>query len=124
MIDISDPLPNSKPSLNTIHDILLDGKRIGYVEVGYLRKEDVKTFQKYAKRKLKAGKPFGVQVFIDAVGGGVGVKELGEDRLQIIVKEIVRKFEGLEERDIHIIELAQAGKKVIGRASELSLSNT
>lgn len=71
MIEVSEPLPESKTGFRTVHDILLDGKRIGCVDVGYMQKEDVKTFQKYTKRRLKVGQPFGVQIFIDATKGSV-----------------------------------------------------
>ena len=63
MISVSEPLPESKTGLNSVHNLLLDGKRIGYIDVSYMQKEDVKTFQKYTKRKLKAGQPFSVRLY-------------------------------------------------------------
>ncbi|MDQ1278765.1 MAG: hypothetical protein QG670_25 [Thermoproteota archaeon] len=47
LIKISEPLSESKSNIKTVHDIFREDKRIGYVDVGYIQKEDVKTFQKY-----------------------------------------------------------------------------
>lgn len=119
MIEISEPLPQSKVGFTTIHDIFSDGKRIGHVEVGYIQKNEVKTFQKYTKRKLFVGQPFGTQIFIDVKGTGVTADELGKNSLLEIVAVMKEKFKGLEERDIYMLELGDAGKKIIYRASEL-----
>jgi len=118
MIQISEPLASSKDDATT-HDILLDGKRIGYVNVSYLGKEDVKTFRKYAKRKLVAGQPYNVQLFIDAVHGPLNVETLGKGGLREIVIALVKHFKGLEERDIYVLELNPRGKSIIGRGSQL-----
>jgi hypothetical protein len=119
MIQLSEPLAGSKDSLTTTHDILLDGKRIGYVNVSYIGKDDVKTFRKYTKRKIVAGQPFGVQLFIDAVRGPLNAKSLGEEGLREIVLALVGHFKGLEERDIYILELNSSGKSIVGRGSQL-----
>jgi len=60
MIEISDPLPGSEIGYRTVHKIFLDSDYVGYVEAGYLTKKDIKTFEKYTKRKLAVGQPFGV----------------------------------------------------------------
>ena len=109
-VEISEPLEGSKPGLRSIHNIYLDGKYVGYVDVGYLSKEDVKTFRKYTKRKLKAGQPFGVQLFIDAQKG-CSVKELGASTLVEIIREVKKRFTGLEDRDIYVLELTKDGRK-------------
>mgnify|MGYP001034149701 CR=1 FL=1 len=118
MIDISDPLPGSKPGYKTLHDILKDGKRIGYVEAGYLTAEDVKTFKR-SKRRLSVGQPFGVQLFLDVPNGGVSAKDLGSDGLRGVVDAVRKKLAGLEERDIYVIELLPTGRNLLGRASSL-----
>jgi len=100
MIEISDPLPGSETGYRTVHNIFLDGDYVGYVEAGYLRKKDVKTFKKYTKRKMKIGQPFGVQIFIDKMNSGTGADEIGDDRLLEIVTAVKRKLHGLEDRDI------------------------
>ena len=119
MIELSEPLPESKPGLTTTHDILLDGKRIGYVEVTYLQEDDVKAFKKYAKRKLFTGQPYGTRIFIDAKGTHITSSELGKSGLSEIVAAAKEKFKGLEDRDIYLLELTDVGKKIICRASEL-----
>jgi len=120
MIEISEPLSESKIGFRTRHDILLNGKRMGYVDVAYMQKEDINTFQKYTKRRLKVGQPFGVQIFIDATKGDVRVSELGREGLREIVETVKGRFSGLEERDIYILELDGGKKNIIGRASNLT----
>lgn len=119
MIQISEPLSDSKEGLTTTHDVLLDGKRIGYVNVSYIKQEDVKTFRKYTKRKLAVGQPYGLQLFIDAVRGSSNAKSLGKEGLREIVLALMGRFKGLEERDIYVLELNSGGKSVIGRGSQL-----
>ncbi len=109
-VEISEPLEGSKLGLRTIHNIYVDGRCIGYVDVGYLSKEDVKTFRKYTKRKLRAGQPFGVQLFIDAQKG-CSAKELGASTLIEIIREVKKRFAGLEDRDIYVLELTKDGRK-------------
>lgn len=121
MIEISEPLPDSEPGYRTVHNISLNGKYIGYVDVSYLRQEDVKTFQKYTKRKLKAGQPFGVQVFIDVSKGGVKSAEIGAQGLLEIVNALKKKLEGLEERDIFILELEAGRKRPIARGGDIQV---
>ena len=121
MIEISEPLPDSEPGYKTVHNISLDGKYIGYVDVSYLRQEDVKTFQKYTKRKLKAGQPFGVQVFIDISKGGVKATDIGTQGLLQIVNALKQKLEGLEDRDIFILELEAGRKRPISRGGEIQV---
>lgn len=118
MIEVSEPLPESKIGLNSIHNMILNGKRIGYVDVGYMQKEDVKIFQKYIKRKLKAGQPFSMQVFIDTASG-IRTADLGAKGLKEIVEALKEKFSGLEERNIYILEFDAGKKNIIGRASNL-----
>ena len=123
MIRISEPLSESKNNIITVHDILRDDKRIRYVDVGYIQKEDIKTFQKYIKRKRKVGQPHGLQVFIDATKNSVGLNELGNTGLREIIdalKETVKEF---EEKDIYILELEGGKKNIIGRASNLEIES-
>ena len=119
MINISGPLPESRVGFRTVHDILLNGRRIGYVNVEYIQKDEVKSFRKYTKRKLKVGQPFGVHVFIDAARNGVKASDLGKGGLLKLIDALMEKFRGLEKRDIYILELNEKGKDVVGRASEL-----
>lgn len=117
MIEVSEPLPESTPGVNTVHNIMLDGERIGSVSVGYLQKDEVKTFRR-TKRRLRVGQPFGVQVLIDT-SGGKGAEGLDRRLLQEIVDTPIKEFKGLEERDIYLIEVSEAGKKAIGRANDI-----
>lgn len=121
-VEISEALPESEPEVRTVHEIRLNGKYVGFVDVGYLRKQDVKTFQRYAKRKLKAGQPFGVQLFIDASKSGITAKQIGLAGLQEIVKAVKTKFVGLEDRDIYVLEVVAGNKKPLGRGEALTLT--
>ena len=118
MIDVSEPLPESTRGYRTIHHIKSDGSYIGFVEVGYLQKKDVKTFKRL-KRKLRTGQPFGVQVFIDVEKSGVTASTLGRDGLLELVESLKAKFKGLEERDIYILERLGEKRNIIGRATDL-----
>lgn len=121
-VEISEALPESEPEVRTVHEIRLNGKYVGFVDVGYLRKQDVKTFQRYAKRKLKAGQPFGVQLFIDASKSGITAKQIGLAGLQEIVKAVKTKFVGLEDRDIYVLEVVTGNKKPLGKGEALTLT--
>lgn len=112
-------MSGSEIGFRTIHNILSDCKYVGYVDVGYLRKKDAKTFKKYVKRKLRVGQPFGARIFIDISKGGVKARELGREGLLEVVKAIKEKFESLEEKDIYLIELDAGQKNILGRASAL-----
>ena len=118
MIEISDPLPESSIGYRTVHKMTSDGKYIGYVDVGYLQEEDVKTFRR-TKRRLRVGQPFGVQLFIDIEKSGVTASSLGRKGLAEIVEALETRFNGLEERDIYILELEGDRRKIIGRAPDI-----
>lgn len=121
-VEISEALPESEPETRTVHEIRLNGKYVGFVDVGYLRKQDVKTFQKYAKRKLKAGQAFGVQLFIDASKSGITAKQIGLTSLQEIVKSVKTKFGELEDRDIYVLEIVTGDKKPLGKGENLTIT--
>jgi len=119
MIEISEPLEGSKPGLRTLHEILLDGKKIGRVDVGYLEKEDLKTFKR-SKRRMKVGQPFGVQVSMDSAESGVPVSDLGFEGISKIADRLKEKLVGLEDRDIYFLEVTALKKNVVGRWDRLS----
>lgn len=119
MIEISEPLEGSKPGFRTFHRILLDGKKMGRVDAGYLEKEDLKTFKR-SKRKMKIGQPFGVQVLMDSAESGVHVSNLGFEGIKEIADRLKEKLTGLEDRDIYILEVTALRKNVIGRWDILS----
>jgi hypothetical protein len=118
MLEISEPTSGSLTDATT-HDVLLDGKQIGYIIVSYLGKSELKTFRKYAKRKLIAGQAYSVHVFIDAVKGASNAKSLGKQGLHEIVVTLLKQFKGLEERDIYVLEVGTSGKTIVGRGTEL-----
>jgi len=118
MIDVSEPLPESTTGYKTIHHLTADGRYIGYVEVGYLQKADLKTFKRL-KRKLRAGQPFGVQVFLDAETSGVTAAALGSDGLVALVEALTATFKGLEARDIYLLEAVGTKRIILGRAIDL-----
>jgi len=117
-IQISESKPESKIGYETIHDIYLDNKNVGYVIVQYATKEDIKAFKK-SKRKLKIGQPFGVRLCIDADKGGVTTSEIGKPNIIRIVDLLKSRFSGLEERDVGIIEFDKGKKNIIGKISNL-----
>jgi hypothetical protein len=119
MIEISEPLSGSELGYRTRHDILLRGKRIGYVDVAYLQKSEVKAFRR-TKRKLRVGQPFGVRLYIDAVQGGTAADDLGHEGLVDLVNAVMAKFKGLDGRDLYLLELGKNGKTALGRASNLA----
>jgi hypothetical protein len=112
MIEITEPLEGSQIGYVTKHNLNIDGKYAGRVEVGYMTKSDVKAFKKYAKRKVKEGQPFGVQIFIDSVKRN-SVENLGREKLVEIVQATKSKFSRLEAKDINLIEIDKDGNKVI-----------
>jgi hypothetical protein len=118
MIEISEPLPESTTGYRTIHNVKSEGRYIGYVEVNYLQKKDVKAFRR-TKRKLRIGQPFGVRVFIDRKKGGVTASMLGRERLLELAATLKAKFKRLEERDIYFLELDGEKRIIIGRTTEV-----
>ena len=121
-VEISEASPASEPGIRTVHEIRLNGEYVGFVDVGYLRKEDVKTFQRSAKRKLSVGQPFGVQLFIDASKSGVTAKQIGLAGLQEIVRAVKTKFVGLEDKDLYVLEVVAGNKKPVGRGEALTIT--
>jgi len=121
-VEISEPSPESELGFRTVHEIQLNGEYVGFVDVGYLRKNDVKTFQRYAKRKLKAGQPFGVQLFIDVSKSGVAAKQIGLACLREIIQAIKSKFGELDDRDIYVLEVVAGNKKPLGRGENLTIT--
>ena len=120
-VEISEASPESEPGFRTVHEIRLNGKYVGFVDVGYLRKKDVKTFQRSAKRKLRAGQPFGVQLFVDASKSGVTAKQIGLAGFQEIVQAVKTKFGELEDRDIYVLEVVAGNKTPLGRGEALTI---
>lgn len=125
MIEISDPLPDSEIGYRTLHEVRLNGKYIGYLDVGYLRREDIKLFRGLTKgrlkRQLKPGQPFGVQFFLDRVKSGVSAVELGEEGIRKILEAIKNKFEGLKDQEITVLELCAGKKNILGRGDRLQI---
>jgi len=117
MIQISDPREGSS-GVTSVHDLMKDGERLGYVNVNYIQANEVKTYRKYTKRKLAVGQPYGVQVFIDATKEKSSAQTLGKEELHDLVVKLKEKFDGLEERDIFMVELNSHAKRIIGRGSE------
>ncbi len=118
MIEVSAPLPESKSGYKTIHHLTADGRYIGTVEVGYLQPEDLKTFRRL-KRKLRVGQPFGVQVFLDVAQSGVTAATLSHDGLTALVAALTATFNGLEARDIYLLEAIGSKRRILGRVPDL-----
>lgn len=89
------------------------------MDVGYLEKEDLKTFKR-SKRRMKVGQPFGVQVSMDSAESGVPVSDLGFEGISKIADRLKEKLVGLEDRDIYFLEVTALKKNVVGRWDRLS----
>jgi len=112
-IEISEALPESKFGDSTSHIISMDGKHLGHLNVEYAQKEDVEAFKKL--RNLRLGEPFRCTVSVEDVEG----TELEKEVLREIVKAVKRRFKGLRDGDIYIVEIRGGSKNFIGRASNL-----
>jgi hypothetical protein len=111
-IEVSEALPESKTGYRTLHTISQENRSLGQVTVEYAQKEDVKAFKRL--RKLRKGEPFKATVTL--VTREAGFKR--ED-LQPIAKVVKKRFKGLVNQDIYLIEEKDGRKNVIGKASDL-----
>jgi hypothetical protein len=112
-IEVSEALPESKTGYRTLHTISQEDRSLGQVTVEYAQKEDVKAFKRL--RKLREGEPFKATVTL------VNTDEASFKRedLQPIAKVVKKRFKGLVNQDIYLIEEKDGRKNVIGRASDL-----
>jgi hypothetical protein len=111
-IEVSEALPESKTGYRTLHTISQEDRSLGQVTVEYAQKEDVKAFKRF--RKLRLGEPFKATVTL------VNAEEASFKRedLQPIAKVVKKRFKGLVNQDIYIIEEKDGRKNVIGKASD------
>ena len=110
---ISEALPESKPGHRTCHNLYLDSHRLGRLIVEYAQREDVEAFKRL--RNLRLGEPFKGTITIENVKN----IELKSEDFQEIAKAAKRRFKGLKDRDIYIVETKDGRKNFIGRASDL-----
>lgn len=103
---VSDALPDSTPGLQTQHTLTWEGQAVGTVVVEYAQKADVKAFKRL--RKLRVGAPFKSKVRINDV-------TLENDGHLEIARVVKRKFKGLRERDVFIVEAAGGQHTLVGR---------
>ena len=123
MIEISDALPGSEPGLKTLHEIMMDKIRVASLEVGYLREQDVKLFKGFGKgkmkRKLRAGQPFGVQLIFYEQADPNRTPTLDVGKKIEVVKAVKAHFEGLEDRDIYVMQIEKGKKRILGRGADI-----
>jgi phage FluMu protein Com len=112
-IQISDAHVESEPSYRSHHIISREGKHIGQLSVEYAQKEDVKAFKRI--RKLRAGEAFKATITMENVEGS----EVETKDVQEMAKAVRRRFKGLRDRDIYVVEIKNGRKNFIGRASNL-----
>jgi hypothetical protein len=112
-IEVSEALPESKTGYRTLHTISQEDRSLGQVSVEYAQKEDVKAFKRL--RKLRRGEPFKATVTL------VNAEEASfkSEHLQPIAKAVKKRFKGLVNQDIYLIEEKDGRKNVIGKASDL-----
>ncbi len=110
-IGISEALPESKPGLKTQHNISLDGQDISQIVVDYAQKGDVEAFKKL--RTLKIGEPLKGTLIKNTE------REFKDKDLREIINTVKKKFKGLKDSDIYIVENKDGRQNFIGRASNL-----
>lgn len=107
-IEISESLPESKPNYRTSHNIFLDGRCLGSLIVELAQEEDAEAFKRL--KKLRVGDPFKCMITMAMEGTGVEDEDFME-----IAKVVRRKFKGLEDGDIYIVEIKDGRKSFVGR---------
>ncbi len=112
-IEVSEALPESKVGYRTLHTISQEDRTLGQVAVEYAQKEDVKAFKRL--RKLRKGEPFKATITL------LNAEEASfkSEDLQPIAKAVKKRFKGLINQDIFLIEEKGGRKNVIGKASDL-----
>lgn len=103
---ISEALPDSKPDIQSRHTMTWEGQDVGIVIVEYAQKAEVKAFKRF--RKLRVGTPFKSRVIMNDVS-------LENDGHLEIARVVKRKFKGLKDRDVYIIEKTADDEKLVGR---------
>jgi hypothetical protein len=112
-IEVSEALPESKVGYRTLHTISQEDRSLGQVAVEYAQKEDVKAFKRL--RKLRRGEPFKATItLVNAEEASIKSADL-----QPIVKAVKKRFKGLINQDVYLIEEKGGRKNVIGKASDL-----
>lgn len=111
-VKISEALPESKEGLKTKHDISLDGQNVSQIIVDYAQKDDVEAFKKVRNLKIS-------EAFKGTLIKNTGKIELKNEDLQEMVKAVKKKFKGLKESDIYIVEMKDDHQNFVGRASSL-----
>ena len=114
-VAVSEPLPESKPGINTVHTLSLDGKPFGRVTVECAKEDDVSAFKKV--RTLHLGEAFKCTVSIE---NAEGTEPKKEDMLEV-AKNVKRKFKGLRNADIYFVDTREGKKNFIGRASNIQV---
>lgn len=117
-VELTEDVTKSKPKFMNYFALSLDSQPLGYLQVEYAQKEDVKAFKRL--RKLRAGDPFKCTIALEHKMKS----DLQSNDFQLITKIAKKKFKGLRSRDIFLIEIVDGRKNLIGRASELENSLT
>ena len=115
-VKISDFLPESEQGYRSLHTISLDNESSGQILVEYAQKEDVKAFKRL--KKLRIGDPYKGTITVK----NREIVDPKREELQEITKAVKRKFKGLKNRDLYVVEIKEGRKNLIGRVSNL-LSN-
>jgi len=112
-VEISEFLLGSEVGYKTNHTISLDGQNICRIDVEYAQKEDVTAFKRF--RKLRVGDAFKSVITVEK-------KEIVEEKrddFREIIKAVKKRFKGLKNTDIYIINHKNGKKEVVGRVSDL-----
>ncbi|MCJ7632292.1 hypothetical protein MUP77_07855 [Candidatus Bathyarchaeota archaeon] len=111
-VEISEALPGLETGLKSSHTVSLDKQSSFKISVEYAQKEEVEAFKRL--KNLHIGDAFKGTLFIEKGEGEVKTADLAE-----LVKAIKKKFKGLKDRDIYIVQLKDGEKNVLGRASNI-----
>ncbi|UCH37702.1 MAG: hypothetical protein JSV76_00535 [Candidatus Bathyarchaeota archaeon] len=117
-VGLTEDITKSKPKFMHYFALSFDNQPLGYLQVEYAQKDDVKAFKRL--RKLRAGDPFKCTIAFEHKRKD----DLQSSDFQLFAKIAKKKFKGLRSRDIFLIEIVDGRKNLIGRASELESSLT
>jgi hypothetical protein len=112
-IEVSDALPESKAGYRTLHALTQEGRSLGQIAVEYAQKADVRAFKRI--RSIRLGEPFKATVTLIATGDA----SVKRENLPPIAQAVKKRFKGLVNQDIYLMEEKEGRKTVIGRASDL-----
>lgn len=112
-IEISEALSESETDIKTYHVISRESKSLGHLTVEYAQKEDVEAFKRL--RRLHVGEPFRSVITVECTEN----TNFNNEDYREIAKAVKRRFKGLSDNDIYVVEMKAGEKNIVGRVSSL-----